>query len=211
MAASDRIRVWTEDMLRGRRAPVVLELGAHEGEDTRWLAAAGATVHAFEADPRNRCPSDLVGKDGVRWNAVAISDHVGTARLIPSKACGGRMWTESSSILRPTGHLTRHPSVTFGAPVEVPCTSLDAYCAKHCIAHVDLIYADLQGAEGLMLSGGRETFALTDWLYTEWSDVPLYESQPPLKEILARLGPAWSVWERVDSDNVLLSRQPVAP
>jgi 2-O-methyltransferase len=206
MAASDRIRYWTEQMLRPRHRPVVLELGAHEGEDTRWLVETGARVHAFEADPRNIPPTDLLQRADVCWNAAAVADRDGVARLIPSARHGQQPWTESSSILRPTGHITKHPSVTFGQAVEVPCLSLDSYCARHGIVRVDLIWADVQGAEALMIAGGRATFARTDWCYTECSDVPLYESQPSLKEILAMLGPAWSVWERVDSDNVLLRR-----
>ncbi len=200
MVAPGLMRDWVERVLRPH---VVLELGAHVGEDTRWLAAIpGTTVHAFEADPRNKPASAM--PPNVMWNPVAVSDHNGHTQLVPSVAGRGGCWTESSSICRPTGHLSKHPDVTFGEPIEVRCLTLDSYRTANRLDHIDLVYADLQGAEALMIAGGRETFANTGLLFTECSDEELYEGQPALAEILRLLGQDWSLLERIDDDNVLL-------
>ena len=57
---------------------------------------------------------------------------------------------------------------------------------------VDLLWADVQGAEVDLIEGGRETLARTSYLYTEYSNAELYAGQINLEEILARL-PGWRV------------------
>jgi FkbM family methyltransferase len=197
---------WIARRLMAEPGPkVILECGANVGQDTTWLAAIpGATVHAFEADPRNRPAGPIPGS--VRWTHAAVCDRDGRAMLRPSKAVDGKRWTESSSICKPTGHLTKHPWVAFGAPVEVPAVTLDSYARAHGIDRVDFVWADVQGAERKMIEGGRQTLASAEWLYTEYSDVELYEGQPTLSEILSMLGPSWHVIELVEdgSGNALL-------
>lgn len=61
-------------VLRGVEAPVIVEIGAHKGEDTILLAAVpNSSVHAFECDPRNqltRMPSNVV----VNYKAISDKD-----------------------------------------------------------------------------------------------------------------------------------------
>ena len=68
--------------------------------------------------------------------------------------------------------------------------TLDSY-AKN-LGRIDFIWADVQGAERKMIQGGLQTLSRTEWLYTEYSDVELYEGQPSLSEILVML-PDWRV------------------
>ena len=100
------------------------------------------TIHAFEPDPRNH--QEL--RPNVVLNRAAIADYDGSGALVLSKEGWGQEWTHSSSIKRPKHHLQRFP-VTFGDAVDVEYITLDTYCARHNIATVDFVWADIQGAD----------------------------------------------------------------
>jgi FkbM family methyltransferase len=192
------IRRWVEQRFAHRGAKVFLELGAHQGTDTAWLARVpDVTVHAFEPDPRN----DPSAAPNVIVNRAAISDRDGRGPFVLSAQGWGREWTYSSSLKQPKNHLVHYP-VTFGDAIEVDTVRLDSYCRLHAPGVVDFIWADIQGAEGEMVRGGLETLARTRYLYTEFSDMELYEGQATLADLLALL-PGFRVLELWD-ENVLL-------
>ena len=138
------IRRWVEQRFADRGAKVFLELGAHQGGDTAWLARIpDVTVHAFEPDPRNHPPA----ASNVIVNRLAVSDHDGHHPFVLSAQGWGREWTYSSSLKRPKNHLAWYP-VTFGNTIEVETTRLDSYCLRHAPGLVDFIWADIQGADG---------------------------------------------------------------
>ncbi len=196
------IRPWISTRLAGAGSRVVLELGAHDGRDTAWLAALpGATVHAFEPDPRNH-PPPLAN---VVIHREAIADRDGAGELILSVSRQGRDWTCSSSIRRPTNHLERYP-VSFGGSVQVQLTTLDTFTATNRIDIVDFIWADIQGAEGDLVRGGMETLARTRYLYTEYSDDELYDGQVSLDDLL-RMLPDFRVVELWPDDVLLENRR----
>ena len=55
--------------------------------------------------------------------------------------------------------------------VEVPLTTLDAYCAAHGIDRIDAVKMDIQGAEVAALAGFRQTLARLKpiWMLIEFS------------------------------------------
>jgi 2-O-methyltransferase len=196
------IRDWVVSRFRDNRPKLFLELGAHRGGDTAWLAAiAGATIHAFEPDPRNAQPS----RANVTLHRGAVSDRDGRGPLILSREGWGGEWTYSSSLRRPKNHLQRFP-VTFGAAVDVELVALDTFYREHRLEIVDFIWADVQGAEGDLVRGGLETLRNTRYLYTEYSDDELYEGQATLVEILALL-PDFRVLELWPEDVLLENRR----
>ena len=189
MGASSWLRNWIERL----QPRTIIELGAHTGQDTAWMAAIpGCAVHAVEADPRNRPPAELLAR--VHWTSAAISDRDGEADFWGSERANDRPYpcTESSSLRRPKEHLRIWPDVTFAAkPVRVQTITLDTFARD--LGPVDLVWADVQGAEDLMVRGGRETLARTSWLVVETSDREVYEGQLRSKEFLALLGDGWRV------------------
>ena len=192
------VRPWIERTFRSPEPKTFLELGAHCGEDTAWLAELpGVRIHAFEPDPRNRLPP----LPNVTVHHAAVSDRDGSSPFFLSRLGWGREWTESSSIKVPAKHLSRYP-VTFEGSVQVRTVALDSFCRAQGLGAVDFIWADIQGAEAEMIRGGVETLARTRYLYTEYSDDELYEGQPPLAEIL-RMLPGFRVLE-LWPENVLL-------
>jgi len=186
MAAAPTFRRFIEAL----RPRVVIECGAHVGEDTAWMAATGAAVHAFEPDPRNRPPSDLPAT--VRWNEVAVSADDGESEFTPSAVLqDGRPWTESGSLRPPLEHLAQYPWVSFGAPIRVRTIALDGYCAREGVGDVDVLWADVQGAELDMLHGAEATIARTSWMALEVSEFEMYAGQArrgPLTDWLAERG-----------------------
>jgi FkbM family methyltransferase len=192
------IRRWVERRFAARGPKVFLELGAHQGQDTAWLARIpDVVVHAFEPDPRNHpaaAPNVIV-------NRAAIADDDGRRPFILSHEGWGREWTYSSSLKRPKNHLLWYP-VTFDGTIEVDAVRLDTYCRERGLQRIDFIWADIQGAEGEMVRGGQATLARTRYLYTEFSDHELYEGQATLSELVALL-PDFRVLELWDTDVLL--------
>jgi FkbM family methyltransferase len=181
---------------------VFLELGAHQGTDTAWMAdIPDVTIHAFEPDPRNH----QAPRPNVTLHRAAIAERDGQGSLILSQQGWGQEWTHSSSIKRPKNHLQRYP-VSFGGAVEVELVALDTFYRQHGLDIIDFIWADIQGAEGEMIRGGRQTLAHTRYLYTEYSDDELYEQQATLRDILDLL-PGFRVLELWPDDVLLENRQ----
>jgi FkbM family methyltransferase len=196
-----QIRDWVQARFAGNEPKTFLELGAHCGDDTAWMASLpGVTVHAFEPDPRNHPPP----RPNVLLHRAAISDRDGRAPFLLSREGWGREWTYSSSIKQPKNHLRRYP-VSFGETVEVETVTLDSHVHRHGIAAIDFIWADIQGAEGEMIRGGRRALERTRYLFTEYSDDEMYEGQPTLAEIL-RLLPGFRVLELWQDDVLLENR-----
>jgi FkbM family methyltransferase len=177
------IRPWVERTFSYPGSKTFLELGAHTGSDTTWMAAIpGVTLHAFEPDPRNHPPALA----NVTPHRAAIAGRDGSAPFILSKHGWGMEWTYSSSIKPPKNHLQHYP-VTFGESIEVQAVTLDSVCREWGLGAIDFIWADIQGAEAEMIRGGRKTLERTRYLYTAYSDEEMYENQATLPEILEKL------------------------
>ncbi len=82
-------------------------------------------------------------------------------------------WDYSSSLLKPAAHLEHYPWCTFERKTQVQVVALD----RLMLGAVEFIWMDVQGAEHLVLSGAVETLKRTHYLYTEYSDILMYEGQ----------------------------------
>lgn len=210
------------EIIGGKRDPIIIEVGAADGQTTQQFLdeMPGAEIICFEPDPR--CWKELKRKfrnhSQVRLFNVAVSDRCGTAVFHQS---GGAIphstepckddWYLSGSLHEPTGHLARDQWVKFPTTVEVETQTLDFYAPAFFIGtpadKIDLIWADTQGSEAVLILGGKKTLHRTRWLYIEFYDVPQYERQPDLKGILSFL-PDFelvSIW----ADNALLKNRTI--
>lgn len=201
--------------LRMSAEPVVLECGANTGTDTvaileRWPTAR---VFCFEPEPRAVAAwRATVTSPRATLFEVALAEHDGEATFHRSSGRSPHAppdttepWNQSGSIRRPTGHFERWPWVTFDETMTVTTRSLDSWAAEQGIERVDLIWADVQGAEGDLVRGGRSTLARTRYLYTETTDVEYYEGQTLLGELTALL-PGWRTLARYPNDVLLENR-----
>jgi len=133
---------------------VILDVGAHVGLFTvllaRWCGPAGH-VYAFEPAPQTRAALvDHLALNGVASRvtpvALAVSDAPGTARL----------YTVSNS---PENTLSQaHTRIPGARPVEVPVTTIDAFCETRRIAPA-LLKIDIEGFELHALRGARAALA----------------------------------------------------
>jgi FkbM family methyltransferase len=197
----------------GADAKVILEIGANDGVDSLRLAAAftGATVHCFEPDPRALAllRANAEGADRLRVHPLAICDTDGPVVFHQSSgAPEGREdefpdgWHLSGSVRPPLHHLDVHQWCTFDTTIEVEGQRLDTWSAREGVGVIDLIWADVQGAEGDLVRGGTRTLASTRYFYTEFDDNELYAGQLTLSALLELL-PGWTIDSKY-SNNVLL-------
>ncbi|HEU0185542.1 MAG TPA: FkbM family methyltransferase [Blastocatellia bacterium] len=204
------LREWVTQTFSDSNFKTFLELGAHRGGDTAWLSQIpGVTLHAFEPEPRD----GQIPRPNVILHRAAVADRDGVGSLIMSRQGRGREWTESSSIKPPKNRLQLYPAA-FGETVDVELVTLDTFRLRQGLDVVDFIWADIQGAKGEMIRGGRQTLERTRYLFTEYSDDELYDKQISLKEILEML-PDFRVLElwpnEVLLENQKLKRPPPDP
>lgn len=172
--------------------PVVLEIGAAEGEDTlRYVTALlmlrrPYTYLAFEPDPKNiaKLEEHLLRKN-FHLCPYALGDHDGPAPWRSSNH------PYSGSVKEPVEHLTLYKHITFSEPATVPMERLDSIGLEK----VDWIWCDIQGAEDLLLAGGQETLARTRFFYTEYIECEAYRGQIGRDEIMRRLPGTWRIAE----------------
>ncbi len=201
------IHEWIGELMHDIKNPVIVEIGSNTGTDTVKLAAIpGSTVYAFEPEPR----CDLTKMPlNVAVNQMAVSDATGDAVFNLSDSPGyntpGKMWTYSSSLLKPKNHLKVHPHVRFEKQVKVKTTRLDDYCVEKGISKIDFLWMDTQGAEAKVFTGAAEILKNTRYVYTEYSNSELYEGQKPLDALIKMLKTyeVMDIWP-VEPMNVLL-------
>lgn len=194
------------------RATTILEIGANDGTDTAALLDAfpDAAVHCFEPEPtaiddwlrRITSPRAQLHRFAVAQSAGVATFHRSGGRPPVPDFPEGRVWNESGSLRRPTGHLEQWPWVEFDETIEVATIDLDSWAAAHGVDHVDVIWADVQGAEGDLVRGARQTLERTRYLYVETSEVEYYDGQVSTTELLCML-PGWKVVERFPHDILL--------
>jgi FkbM family methyltransferase len=175
----------------GRSDPVILEIGANNGDHSARFLELFPKSHLYCFEPDDRAIAEWKTRMG-QTHAVLIEAAVGARngratfyasshREFPE---GAKEWNMSGSIREPTGHLKRHPSVLFHEKAaSVRTTTLDAWTLENAICDIDFIWADVQGAEGDLIEGAKETLARVRFFYTEYSDRELYKGQITLTQI----------------------------
>lgn len=153
--------------------PVVVEAGAHKGEDTLRLAALCEHVHAFEPIPElyQALEQATAGCENVSAYRYALSNASRTTRMWRSS--GGD--TQNSSLRKPKDHLRIYPQIAFEGRVSVKVTSLDAWAKDNDIDHVDGLWLDLQGEELKALLGAKTLLPKVRALVLEASLSEIYE------------------------------------
>lgn len=198
--------------LVGRSNATIIEVGAHDGTDTQAFLDAfpHCTVIAFEPEERAiRKFRERIHSDRVRLVESAVGSLSGQSVFFPSSGnmpnnneTWAQNWDYSGSIKQPDRHLTVYPWVKYADPVKVPIVRLDDWTTEHKLRGVDFIWADVQGAEGDLITGALQTLKQTRFFYTEYSNQNLYKDQSNLAAITALI-PDFEIIE-VYQDDVLL-------
>ncbi|MDR3695465.1 FkbM family methyltransferase [Mucilaginibacter sp.] len=155
---------------------IILEAGAHDGNDTKRLAALTKNkVFAFEPVPFlfGLLKRNTNGLKNVFAFDIALADKNTTLPMYISS--GGS--DASSSLLKPAAHLDKNPEVVFDEKINVKALTLDDWAALQHVTNIDFMWLDMQGYEFNMLKASKIIFPTIKVLYTEVSTTELYLSQ----------------------------------
>jgi 2-O-methyltransferase len=179
--------------LVGRDDPLILEMGANNGNHSlRFLRTFPlCRLFCFEPDLR----AIRMWRERVRDpRAVLIEAAVGAVDApVTFHVSGGveekhpEGWDKSGSIRAPKKHLESHPRITFAHQVTIQCIRLDTWHEAAGRPEIDFIWADVQGAEIDLISGGANALAKCRYFYTEYSQREMYDGQIDLQQICALL------------------------
>lgn len=187
----------------------IIEAGCYDGAITRHLCnyASGKLgfYAAFECDnrsiqkiKRSVIPSSvvLVEKALGAFDGeieLYVSDGISKNRFIYDCA---------SSTRKPKQVFEDWPEIRFRETYTVPCITLDTFCSENNIESIDLIWADIQGAEKDMIQGASKIISNTKFLFLEHSeDREWYEGQwtyPQMVNEMKDLG--FDVYDKFEND-----------
>ncbi|MCJ2067468.1 FkbM family methyltransferase [Methylobacterium sp. J-030] len=207
--------------LIGRSNPTILEVGAHMADQSvrfaEWFPYA--QVFAFEPDPRPiRNFLSRPGNPRVHMIECALGNYIGKTTFYQSdgvppatpeediKKYHPEGWDHSGSIRPPKEHLSEFPWVKFDNTIEVDVTTLDAWSESSGVKYIDLIWADVQGAEQDLVAGGRKCLRNTRFFYTEFSEKELYSGALDAEAIL-KLLPEFELIEMFKHDMLLRNKR----
>lgn len=140
---------------RQSKASLFLDIGCHHGDTLLRFIESGIScpVAAFDpsADNLNRARKLLRRFPRITFQQLALSDRNGTAEFYLNE-------NEQTSSLLPndTGNLASFAEDTaFVGSCQVVTQTLDTWAAEHRIQGPCVIKCDTQGAEGLVIEGGK--------------------------------------------------------
>jgi len=205
-----------KDFIRNLDIKTFLEVGCHFGIDTIDFRNMhpNSRIICFEPDPRNL---KVISEQGIHNIAevypYALSNENGKSKFyLSSGDAHGRVseailqqhdWSCSSSLKRPTGHLSMHNWITFEDTVDVETIRLDDFDKIDKTTVIDFMWVDVQGAEDIVFKGSIETLKRTRYVYTEYSNQELYQDQLSRDQIIALFGDSWEIVHDFGGDVLL--------
>jgi FkbM family methyltransferase len=171
-------------LYRAVKPAAVLDIGAHEGETVRKILDynPSARIHAFEPTPKSAeaLRSRVSALANVQVHQIALSDRTGTTRFFcNSGSQTNSLLDNASEVEEVAGDKQNHV-----AEIEVPTMTLDDWAAKYEPKGLLLVKADIQGAEKLLVAGGRKTFSeRVAAFYSEVCLLPQYQNQTTFWEL----------------------------
>lgn len=189
-------------------SPIIIEIGAHIGTDTKKIARLLQRPYlyiAIEPDKRNHPKlKELCERLDITLVPFAIGDKTGEVNFWYSE--GRSLATDFNSLKRPIKTSGRPDWVEFKRG-RVQCLRLDDLVFNELFfendsQNIDLIWMDVQGAELEVIRGATKTLERTRYLYTECQE-GRYEGQPGFARIMMALSGVWEIVYK-DPANVLL-------
>lgn len=182
-------------------ADLVLDVGANKGQFATDLFENGydGKIASFEPLPEaHAILEETAKKFSDRWiiaPRLALSDQEGMTEFHVTEA------DTSSSLFRPRADfISATPQVRLSQTIKIPTVRLDSVVSELGLMQSGLfLKLDVQGAESLVLAGAPMVLATAKGLITELSLTPLYDGQPPARDLLEIIYAAgfevWDVWQ----------------
>ena len=157
----------------------VFDVGANEGQSAVQFARGfrEATVYSFEPFPAGfqKLCDQARRYTNIKPFQLALGEEAGRRKLyLTRSSC-----THSLLPAVPESHTYLGKRMDSAGEIEVPITTLDAFCAEHQIPRIDFLKLDVQGYELKILSSARQLLdgCNIGLILTEVNFVPLYENQ----------------------------------
>ncbi len=160
--------------------PIVVEAGAHDGEDTYQMSLIWphGHIHAFEPDPRTypELNRNLRNCNNVSTYPIALGSYNGVANFYLSKPTTEFGIAGQSSLFPDNQELWPWPWVEIEKqPVSVPIITLDSWAEKQGIKKIDFLWIDMQGSEFQMLKASPNILKTITLIKTEYSTKEYYK------------------------------------
>ena len=191
--------------------PVIFDIGCNDGCDSMEFLNMFPKAQLYCFEPDRRAISKFKQGLGDRCHLIesAVGNIDGNMLFYESHGNPGGIhtsygdWDKSGSIKKPKLHLTKYPWCKFENHNIINCCRLDTFVKNSNIEFIDLIWADVQGAEEELICGGMNTLnEKTRLFYTEFCDEEEYSDELSLNKIISCL-PQFQVL-KVFSANVLM-------
>ena len=173
-------------ILSSQPVRTILDVGANVGQSAARYRRTfpGTTIHCFEPFPdsyRALCQAHAAD-DRLRPHQLAVADSPGERTFFVSRG------SEANSLLPVAAdgdlHMGGRQADVIGQ-IRVETTTLDDFCTREEIAHVDVLKMDVQGGELLALRGatGLLQRAAIDVVYCEVLFAKLYDEGAGFDEV----------------------------
>jgi FkbM family methyltransferase len=168
----------------------VLQIGANSGQEIKKFITEGIQYGVF-VEPLPQAFEQLQEKISRNSGYLAIealcAAEVGQERDFFVSSHAG----ESSSMLKPTGHVDVHPEVGFNNKIKLRTSTVDAIVKNlhlegygRIANNLDMLYIDVQGAELDVLNGAQEFLTKSKFVFVEISHGGLYEGDVSISTII---------------------------
>lgn len=201
-----------QHLLNVAPSPIVIELGACDGRYTQamLMCCLNGTprIISFEPDPRNAPICRKQMPPLVEFHEAAIGNVTGkTVFHLAAPQPNGEIGSSSISEFKDV--TKAFPWCVEQGTVNVPCWRLDDFCEEARVEHIDLLFADVQGAELLVVEGAQRILRHTRYFWTEFegrfaeAHGTLYKDSCSLEQIISALPGKWSIEELWGGDALL--------
>tara|TARA_R100000664_G_C2759130_1_gene148605 strand:- start:3058 stop:3750 length:693 start_codon:yes stop_codon:yes gene_type:complete len=169
-----------------KQDPVIVEIGAHYGEDSVRFTEVfdNATIYCFEPDPRN---IDIFKKHisdpRIKLFEYALSNEEGTAEFyqsyqdyeldeIPEKYSWIDIEDYKNNKLNNSGSssLKKGYKHTLSQTITVKTRRFDNWYLENKLENVDMVWIDVQGAERIVIEGMGDVISNITFIWIEYGE-----------------------------------------
>lgn len=190
----------------------IIHVGAHYGQEHQEYLNQGVENIVYVEPCREAFQKlSALSTNNINLFNTALADYEGEAEMFTESHNKG----QSNSLLKPGTHTKHHPLIRFNDTEKVKVTTLDSLPISRTL--YNFLNIDVQGAELMVLRGGRDTLKGIDYIYTEVNREPVYEGCPMIEELDAflsdftRVETMWSKWGWGDAFYVRKKEKPIIP